>query len=503
MAGAEDAFRRARDLTQAGRRAEAAAAYGEVLALHPDHLPALVNRAVLHLELGRHAQALEDADRALTLDPGLAAALRQRARALMGLERWEDALASALDAAARDPGNAQGHALAGRVLFRLKRFQDAAGAADRALALDGDAAPFHADRAAALNGLGDYAGALAAYGRAVELQPANADYRLARGVCRLRLHDFQGGWADYEARWSTAAFRAKGRPWHPELGEERDPDLHNRLEDVAGKRVLVVPEQGFGDQISFAGALPSLAAVAGSVTVQTAPRLKHLFEASFPHITVTESTNSLDIGGFDRIIPIGGLGHIHRNAPGDFPRRPYLAPRPEVLAAWRGRLGPGTEPLRIGYSWRGGFPRTGGPERSMTLETVRPLLARDGCEAVSLQYGDVEAEVAQFSLTLPRPVRLFPDAELRDFEQLAALVLGLDLIVTIDTTLAHLAGALGAPCLVMVPSTPEWRYGAEGSATPWYSDAFEVVRQSERGNWAPVIETVGARIDRRLGRDAI
>ena len=443
-------------LSQLGRHMEAAACFDRALALKPDNVAALNNRAGERLNLKQGEEALADADRVLVLKPTLPQAHRNRARALLLLGRPEEALESV--AAAGDEANAETHGV----------------------------------RAAALEAVGRFAEALEILDTALARWPANRELLYTRALIRFRVHDFAGGWADYESRWLFEAFVRQS------AGEEAASlprrDLDNRREDVAGKRVLLVAEQGVGDQIMFSSMLPDLAADAAAVTCVTSPRMQSFFETSFPTVRNLAGLEAVDFAQFDRIIPMGSLGRIYRNAAADFPGTPYMKPRAETVAAWAERLGPKTTPLRIGLSWRGGVAASGRPRRSLDLEALRPLLQRRDVEFVSLQYGKIQHEVEASNATLARPIRLFPREETENFEQLAGLVAALDLVVSVQTGLIHVCGAIGAECLVMVPFVANWRYGVAGQDMLWY-DSVRLLRQPARDAWAPVIEQVSAALD--------
>lgn len=433
--------------------------FDRALRLEPAYLPALNNRAGRRLDLHDGQGALEDADKALAISPSLASAHRYRSRALLLLDRREDAMASLDASVALQPDNPDNPSI----------------------------------RAAILTSLGRFAEAAAELEKAVALEPDNAHYRQSRAYARLRLGDLENGWADYEHRWEALSFRRTSRGPVP-LDLIPRLDVGATREDLAGQRVLLLGEQGVGDQIMFASALPDLMGDAAAVTCVTSPRMQSLFAASFPGLESLGEADGLDPARFDKVISIASLGPIYRKQPADFPGQPYLQPRDEIVAGWRARLGEKTTPLRIGVSWRGGAQITGGSARSLSLEALRPLLEREDCEFVSLQYGKVQEEVESFNKTLPRPIRNFPRDEIENFEALAGLVASLDLVVSVQTTIIHLSGAIGAPCLVMIPFIPEWRYGVTGDAMPWYK-SVKLFRQRERGAWAPVIDAVGKALD--------
>jgi hypothetical protein len=303
-------------------------------------------------------------------------------------------------------------------------------------------------------------------------------------MLRLARREF-AGWDDYEGRLAVDRFKEESRG-------QISAELFSELtvaptpEALAGRRVLLIGEQGIGDQVMFASMLPDLLRTAASVTLVCEPRLVRLFRASFPGATVLSPHGAeVDADTIDLVVAMGSLGAAFRREAGAFPATPYLAPRPEVVAGWAERLGP-RRGRRIGLSWRGGAPVTRRSTRSLPLAALAPILALPGCEFVSLQYGEVAEELAGFP-----QVRAFPRQQIDDFEDLAGLVANLDAVVSVQTALVHLCGAVGATCLTLVPRHAEWRYMIEGETMPWYG-SVRLLRQEEPGAWGPVIARAAA-----------
>lgn len=444
-------------LTNLNRPDEAMACFDQALALNPRYVQALNNRSLLRLELQQGELALLDADAALAVQPRLMPAHRQRAGALLLLDRPAEALESI----------------------------------DLALGLAGNDARNHSTRGEILDGLGRHDEAIAAFDRAVSLSPgADADSRFSRACSHLRHHAFEAGWRDYQSRWSQPRFIRTSWRRPLELLARRDGDA-----GLTGQRVLVVDEQGIGDEIMFASIIPDLLADAARVTWMADTRLQRLLRNSCPAVEFVSAPDGLDLAAFDRIVPAGDLCHRHRTGVGSFGGAPYLRPSDAALSNWSQRLGPRAAKLRIGLSWKGGVFTTGQHRRSLDFETLRPLLEREDCEFVSLQYGEVQGELDAANAGLTRPIRCFPKDEIDDFEDLAGLVLSLDAVVSVQTALVHLAGAVGAPCFAMIPTLAEWRYGDRGEAMPWYG-SVKLVRQDEPGVWGPVLARIGEALDR-------
>lgn len=515
-------------LARTGALTAAVESFDRALALAPRHAGALCNRAGVLIDLNRPTEALADARRALTITPGHPAARLHEAQALLALGRNDEAAArfdvltrerpdhfaalTGLGAARHNqmrfseaiaafdraltlrPTDAEALRQRGMALLNLGRREEALAAMDAAVVLKPTLATLHIDRGVILTALGRYEEGIRAFDQAADLATDQALPIFRRAQARLRLGDFAGGWRDHERRWDDPAFvRASAGFATGDLRARFDPLLD--LGRLAGSRVLAVGEQGIGDQIMFASMAHDLAQTASEVVCICDPRLVALGNASMNGVVrFTGPSEAPGADAFDVVVPLGSLGRLFRNSTSDFPGAPYLRPRSSVIEAWRERLGSGGGRRRIGLSWRGGLPATNGPWRSLDPAALAPLLARDDCEFISLQYGDMRADLEVLNNLAAHPVRAFAAADIDDFEQLAALVLNLDGVVSVQTALIHLCGAIGAPVRVMVPFAPEWRYGHQGSSMPWYG-SVRLFRQPAPGGWESVLAQVAASLD--------
>jgi len=252
----------------------------------------------------------------------------------------------------------------------------------------------------------------------------------------------------------------------------------------------------------FASVVPDLAKAAAQVTLVCDARLERLFARSFPRVQVLGAKDArLRRGDFDKVIAMGSLGRLYRSTLADFPGEAYLQSDPEGARRWADRLGPKAKPLRIGVSWRGGTRTTRTAQRSLRLDQLAPLLDLGDCEFVSLQYGDVTAEVGAFNTGRENPLRLFPPHEIEDFDDLAALLETLDLVVSVQTSVAHLAGAIGKQCLTLIPHVAEWRYTARSPSMPWYR-SMRLVRAPAPDSWDLAIAEVVEAVRQRIGGSA-
>ncbi len=335
---------------------------------------------------------------------------------------------------------------------------------------------------------------IASFDAVLQRDSVDHESRLMRSYANLRNGAFSEGWKDFDARHFS--------PLAPiQRVEEKSPC--DSLKSMRGKRVFVVSEQGLGDQIMFASCFPDLLAVAGACAADCDSRLVTLFQRAFPAVKFLgrdphESATKSGWFEFDCQIPLGSLPRFFRNAWDDFPsHRGYLRADPIKVVAWQKRLaelGPGPW---IGLSWRGGARLTRAQLRSIPLNTWHELL-RGGAQFISLQYGDCAEEVKQFNRDHGLNVRHWPDV-LVDYDETAALVTALNLVVSVCTSIVHLCGALGRPVLVLTPATPEWRYLGSGRRMPWYPSAT-LYRQCQGEPWDDVLRRLAMGLPLASGR---
>jgi Flp pilus assembly protein TadD len=311
--------------------------------------------------------------------------------------------------------------------------------------------------------------------------------RVQRSQLRLLLGDFAGGWDDYLYRGlaDTQYFRVLPFPcW--------------RGEPLEGKSIVVLAEQGLGDQVMFASCLPDLLALGpAKVHVEALKRVAPTLARSFPDCTViaTDQSTKLDwvpqVGAADFYVPLADLPAYFRRSVGEFPRTPYLKADPARVANWAARLrdsGPGPY---IGLSWRGGVELTRKVLRSFSPATFQPIVRDIPATWVNLQYGDVAADL-DAAAAAGLSVLNWPEA-IKDLDEFAALVTALDAVVTVCNTTVHYAGGVGSKVWVLAPHIPEWRYGYGWEAMPWYRDVT-VLRQQQPGDWAWPVAEVGRRL---------
>lgn len=432
----------------AGRLDQAEEGYRSVLGAHPDHAGALWRFADLARRRGHLALALH--------------LLRA--------------------AAAADPADWQAWRLLGNDLAR--RGNEATHRAHRrATAVAPHAMDAWFDRAVALIDDDRRETGAAALQRALALAPDVALLRMMWGIQRLARGDYRGGFAHYAARWEIPwmvpwAAQWRGRRW--------------RGEALDGKTVLVIGEQGFGDDLMCLRFLPRLKAMGARVMLGLSPQLAPLARR-LPAVDLF--LNSGDpVPACDFEIPMFDLPwRLGLARPAEAACPPYLRADPKKVAAWRDRLGPASA-LRIGIAWAGRPSHPLDGRRSLPLSALAPLLAMPRCEFHSLQLGPAAAQLAGM------PV-IDHEGELHSFDDTAGLMSVLDLVISVDSAPVHLAGALGRPVWAMLYAPAEWRWGISGDTTPWYGSA-RLFRQQAVGEWAPVVARICAALADMLNRQS-
>jgi tetratricopeptide (TPR) repeat protein len=363
-------------------------------------------------------------------------------------------------------------------------------AARKALTFSADQPRVYVTLGSALFALGRVEEALAAYKRALKLSPGYADAQFHIGLVNLMQRKYREGWLGFEERFRTAQYKDY-------------PSCLPRWNGTSlrGRTLLIRREQGLGDEIMYASCFPQIIKDAQHCYIECEPRLEKLFARSFPGATVFASTaedcripHTIPEGDVDAKIYAASIPHYLRNSLRDFPDHAgYLVADPVRAQHWRTQLATLGDGLKVGISWRGGTVLTHTGRRSLSLEELLPLLSAPGVRWVNLQYGNRAEEIAAFEGARGVQITDWPDAVDGDYNETAALVASLDLVISVCTSVVHLAGALGRPVWVMAPSVPEWRYGLDGEAMPWYP-AARLTRQAERGIWGPVIDTIEQRL---------
>ena len=382
----------------------------------------------------------------------------------------------------------------GLTLQHQGKYQDAESHIRNAVTLDPDFVNARSNLGVILSDQGKYEEAIQCYQEVLNQEPDNDEALWNFANTRLVSGNFVQGWKDYEKRWERRA--AVKRPFEYPVWEG---------ESLDGCMLLIYGEQGLGDEIMFSSCIPDILARGGCCILECDPRLAPLFTRSFPEVQVhgrkdLEDTSWLSAAEpIDAQIPIGSLPQYFRRSLDDFPERTgYLTADHDRVTYWKHRLeslGPG---LKIGISWQGGVITSRQTLRSIGLENWLPVLKVPGIEFISLQYTDCQDEIAVLEAMHGIKVQHWQEA-IDDYDETAALVSALDLVVSVCTSVVSLGGALGKPVWVMVPSSPGWIFMREGERMPWFP-SVKIFRQEKPMEWEPVIQRVVEALETR--RDA-
>jgi tetratricopeptide (TPR) repeat protein len=496
-------------LAQLGRHADALVPMSNALAIQPDNAALHNHYGNALAGLSRHPEAIISYERAMACDGNLADSHYNCGLALAELNRPEAALACFSKAVELNPAYAQAHNVRGNVLSdlgrtaealecyeravlvrppfvdawinrshllrRLHRFEEALISSERALACDSAHPSAHNCRGAALAGLGRYDEALLSYERAIELSPSLSEAIWNKGLIKLSGGDLREGWRLYESRWNVKSLKLIRR-FPEETRWQGD-------ESVDGKVVLLHAEQGYGDTIQFSRYAALVAARGARVVLGVPSALKSLCGSlQGVHEVVAQDA----IPPFDYHCPLMSLPQALGTELSTIPAAArYLRAETSTVARWAERLGKHSKAPKVGLAWSGRPTHSNDLNRSMRLEELLPI-TRIKCHWFSLQK-EVRTPDEPHLANTPAILRL--GEEFTTFADTAALIENVDLVITVDTAIAHLAGALGKPVWILLPYVADWRWLRDREASPWYPSA-RLFRQIAPRDWGPVIERV-------------
>ena len=473
-------FSRGNLLQALGRFAEALPSYDRAIELRPDFVLAFYNRGHVLQDLKRQKEALANYERALALRPNFPQALSNRGNVLQALGRWAEAVASYDRALELQPDFADALSNRGSALLRLNRYDEALASLDRAIALRPQYSGALSNRGLVLHQLHRFDEALTSFADAQAVLPSNAEAHFGEAEILLLRGEFARGWEKYE-------WRSRGQLLRHAQRDFAQPKWSGQ-EDISGKTILLHAEQGLGDTIQFCRYVPLVAERGARVILEVEESLKELVSSLAGTAEVVAKGSILP--DFDVHCPLLSLPLAFATNIATIPSTvPYLTGSQRV-ADWNERLGSKHRP-RIGLAWSG-RPRPA--NRSVPLDLLLPLFLDCDATFVSLQK-EVRPEDASM-LDERTEILHFGDA-LKDFSDTAAVIANLDLVISIDTSVAHLAGALGKPVWILLSFTPDWRWLLERVDCPWYPTA-RLFRQDGTRTWDNVIAQVRDELRRFL-----
>lgn len=452
---------------------EALAVYDKALAMGCGDSEIYHNRGIALYAFRKYDDALASCDKAITLDPRNAEAYSTRAAILQDQKRYSEALASCDKAIAINPNYAMAHNNRGLALNSLKQYDEALASYDKAIAINPCLAIAYNNRGLLLlNEMKRYSDALASYEKAIAMRPDFANAYWNKSLFKLLQGDFEEGWKLYEWRWKRddidkKAIRTFQQPlW---LGEE----------SLTDKTILLHAEQGLGDTIQFCRYAPLVQNLGAKVILEVQKPLVGLVSTLKGSFTIVAQDSELS--AFDFHCPLMSLPLAFKTTLENIPANvPYLSTDPEKLRTWQKRLGEKSK-TRIGLVWSGAPIHKRDHSRSIPLNVLAPLLQLD-CE-----YHSLQKEVREQDVEFLAGNHIVSHADhLQDFTDTAALVSEMDVIISVDTSIAHLAGALGKPIWVLLPLVPDFRWLTEREDSPWYPSA-RLFRQPRLNDWDSVI----------------
>ncbi len=484
---------------QGGNRAEVEALCLKILEVEPENSDALHLTGVLAHLAGKQGIALALIEKAVRCTPTQAQFHYNLGVVLGALRRSTEAMTAYREAAHLDPQHGFAWLNLGNAMLEDDRIDEAIEAYRQHLTLRPQDAAATLALAIALYSARRFDAAAPMYERSVALAPQDARVHWEHAHLLLMCRNYARGWEEYEYRFAAAGSNVWNYPY---------PFERWNGEPLAGKTIILHGEQGLGDEIMFASLYGEVIAQAGHVIICCQPHLAALFRTSFPQVTLHEQLRADEEAWTQRPVPwLNTTAPIHYQIPfGSLPRllrasaerfvpaQAYLQADPAKSRVWAGKLGH-LRQRRVGLCWaanpaiQDAVAARRSRKKSLTLATLAPLTVAAGIDFVSLQTWEAARQVAD-AAPETRTRILDVSASLQDFSNTAALMMNLDLVITVDTSVAHLAGALGKPVWILLPWQADWRWHDTGDSSEWYPQA-RLFRQPALGDWASVVRAVG------------
>ncbi len=456
-----------------GKLPDSLACYRTAVALKPGYVEAHSNLAITLSALGRKEEAIAEYEHVLELTPNHA-----QTHINLGVELFErgqisDSIAHYRRALTLKPECPEALSNLGNALEALDQLTEAEDCYRRALTLDPDCDTACGNLAGVLRAQNRFWEALGCYDLFLAMRPGSRDALHSKALLRLLQGDFSAGWEGYEHRWRAGGLTPM-RDYH-------EPAWNG--EDLGGGSVLLWGEQGIGDEIMFAGLVPDAMRTGNRCILECEARLQPLFARSFPGAEVVTAGHKR---AFSVQLPTGSLPRLFRNSEAAFEAttRAYLKADTEKRNDFRTRYEKGRR--LIGLAWHTTNKKSG-RRRSIPLCQLASLFAASDTDWISLQYGDhavLEDQTRQTPVAVDRAVDQF-----QDIDSFAAQIAAMDLVITIDNSTAHLAGALGVPVFLLLPFARDWRWLTGREDCLWYP-SMRLFRQPRQGDWASVIRSV-------------
>jgi len=487
---AEAHYNRGVILNEQKKYQEAITSYHQAIALNNHYADAYNNCGNVLIVLKRFGEALDYFQKVIEIDPNYAYAYNGQGNVLMELKKFDEALLSyekaiALNSQSPDPHNGKSNALQ-----ELKRFDDAVTGYEKAISLNPDSADTYANRGLAMQGMKKFEEALLSYDRAIELNPEMADPYWNKALLKILMGEYEEGWQLYEYR----RHRSGTQESYPTYVQP----LWLGQESVTNKTLYIYPEQGLGDFIQFCRYIP-LVEKLGAKVVLKAPDALYATMMKTMGLNIRVIRNDEIVEEFDLHCPIMSLPLAFKTMVETIPNKtPYIFSDQFKKSYWKRIFAYATNSLKVGVVWSGSKDHKKDHDRSLRLEQLEPILN------LPVTFYSLQKEVREkdkITLSKFNQIQQFHE-ELNDFSDTAAMVACLDLIISVDTSVAHLAGAMGKNVWILISYLPDYRWMLDREDTPWYPTA-RLFRQTHAGDWDSTILKVKKALDTLLEAKAL
>lgn len=466
-------FNRGNVLRELNRLDEALASYRQAFTLNPNDAEAHSNAGNLLIDLNRYEEALLSCDRAIASNPAHSGALYNRGIILARLKRHEEACMSYRDALAVMPDFVDAHINLGVTLQKMQLLEEALACYEHALAIDADSESAYFNRAVVLQQFNRVDDALDSYQQALARNPEHIDANWGKAMLKLLMGDYLEGWQLYEWRWRKNPSIRKARNYQQPLwlGEQ----------SLQGKSLYIYREQGLGDFIQFSRYIVLAEQLGATVVLETPGSLLSMMATLTQRAVLIEMGQPVPV--FDYHCPIMSLPLAFKTTLATIPDRvPYLTVDRSKTVEWRRRLGESAQ-LKVGLVWSGSKEHSSDHHRSFNAKTLLPLLQIPFVEFHCLQT-EIREDDAAFIADIAN--LKIHHSNIDDFGDTAALIEIMDVVISVDTSVAHLAGALAKKAWILLPYAPDYRWMLDRNDTPWYPTA-RLFRQPAIGDWDSVI----------------
>lgn len=486
---AEAHYNLANALKLSGDSIQAISSYQKAVALRPDFAPAWNNLGNLLTGQNRLGEAEAALREAIRLRPDHAEAHNNLGLTLKAQSRVDEAISEFERAVELRLNYAEAWNNLATLLYRRADHQAALAAVNKAIELRPSFPEAYATLGNTLKDQGDLDGAIGAYERAINLQPDDPQIEWNLALSLLLKGDYERGWRAYESRWKTSDYSERNYQFIQPRWDGKPLD---------GRTILVRFEQGFGDMIQFVRFIPQIAQHGGHVIALGPPALRRLLSGQCgigQYINFGEALPPFDC--YALLLSLPGLFHV---SPADVSiQNSYLKADPAMIEQWRTRVGPAGERLRVGLVWAGNPKYRNDRNRSLPLRAIAEHLSESGAQFFSLQK---DADPASSATDAAQFQMVDWTSQIEDFADTAALISNLDLVIACDTSVAHLAGALGKPVWILLPHAPDWRWMLGRHDSIWYPSA-RLFRQTAPGDWSTPLEELARELSDLVRQRAV